>query len=112
MINSEDVIQMVKDMAAIRGDRSEQIVIRRGAGVGLTELAAQTVRIARIVAQGREAESPGAAQHEGRAVILGGANLDIAVGDRFTDAGGRLYQVVYIRPNRSAATMAEAIVVE
>ena len=112
MISSDDLTQMQGDLAAVRSDRAEDIVIRRGHGAGLTQLDPQTVRIARAVAQGRIDQSPTAQQAEGRAVILGAANMDVKVGDRFTDAGGRLYEVVFIRPNRSAATMFEAIVVE
>jgi hypothetical protein len=112
VISSDDLTQMQGDLAAVRGDRSEDIVIRRGHGTGLTELPAQTVRIARIVAQGRVDQSATAEQAEGRAVVLGTANMDVKIGDRFNDAGGRLYEVVYIRPNRSVATMFEAIVVE
>lgn len=112
MISSDDLAQMQSDLAAVQSDRAESITIRRGHGTGLTQLDPQTVRIARAVAQGRVDRSPTAQQAEGRAVILGAANMDVRIGDRFNDAGGRLYEVVYIRPNRSAATMVEAIVVE
>ena len=112
MISSDDLAQMQSDLAAVRGDRAEDITIRRGHGAGLTQLDPQTVRIARIVAQGRIDQSPAAQQAEGRAVILGASGMDVEIGDRFNDGGGRLYEVLYIRPNRSAATMFEAIVVE
>jgi len=45
-------------------------------------------------------------------VVLGGVDLDIATGDRFNDGANRLYEVDFIRPNRSAATMAEARVIQ
>ncbi len=112
MLGSDDVAQMQSDLAVVRGDRSESIVIRRGHGAGLVELPAQVVRLARVVSQGRESESAGASQAEGRAVILGMTNLDIQIGDRFNDGNGTLYEVVFIRPNRSVATMAEARIVE
>jgi len=43
---------------------------------------------------------------------MGGVDLDIEPGDRFNDAGGVLYQVVLVRPNRAASVVAEAEMVE
>ena len=45
-------------------------------------------------------------------VVHGDTDLDIEIGDRFNDTGGLLYQVTFIRPNRSLATFAEAQLVE
>ena len=48
----------------------------------------------------------------GRAVVLGGAGLDIEPGDRFNDEAGTLYEVVLVRPNRLVGVMAEVRQVE
>jgi hypothetical protein len=108
VLNADDWAQMTTDLAAVRGDNEASITIRRGD----TTLAAQTVRIARAGgAQGREQDSEGAQQVMGRIVVLGPTTLDIAPGDRFTLAG-TLYQVAFIRPNRRAAVVAEAEIIE
>jgi hypothetical protein len=108
MLASDDLAQMQSDLAQVRGDREETITIRRGSNT----LSAQTVRIARLGGQGREADSPGAQQSVARVVVLGATTLDIQPGDRFNDDNGVLYEVVAVRPNRGAAVIAEARVVE
>lgn len=95
---------MVADLLAVRADRPESIVIRRGD----TALAPQTVRIARSGTAARRVDGGNAEQWEQRVVVLGGTDLDIETGDRFNDTSGRLYEVDFVRPNRTAATVAEA----
>jgi hypothetical protein len=112
MIDSDELAQMQSDLASVRGDRQESITITRGHGAGLTQLPAQNVRIARLGGRALVQESDGGAQVEGQVVVLGGPSLDIQVGDRFNDANGVLYEVTFVRPNRAAATMAEARAVE
>jgi hypothetical protein len=47
----------------------------------------------------------------GKVIVVGSTTLNIQVDDRF-NVDGRLYQVVIVRPNRKAATVAEADLVE
>ncbi|MCL4295680.1 MAG: hypothetical protein KJ077_08130 [Anaerolineae bacterium] len=109
LLNSDDLAQMRSDLAEVRGDRETSIVIRRGS----TTLAAQPVRIAGAgSAQGREADGDASQEVRGRVVVLGGITLDIQPGDRFNDENGVLYVVSFVRPNRSAAVIAEAEAVE
>jgi hypothetical protein len=108
MLASDDLAQMQSDLADVRADREEAITLRRGANT----LGAQAVRVARLGGQGREADSPGAQQSVGRVVVVGSTTLDIQPGDRFNDENGVLYEVVVVRPNRGAAVIAEAKMVE
>lgn len=100
--------QLADDLAAIRAENEQTIVVRRGD----TVLDAQAVRLARITAQGQAHGGAETQESRGRAVVLGATTLDIQPGDRFTDAAGVLYRVVLVRPNRRAAVIAEAEVVE
>lgn len=95
-------------IAQVVADNSQSITLRRGA----TTLAAQSVRIARVGGSGRTAQSAEAQESKGRVVIVGSTSLDIEPGDRFTDSAGVLYTVVIVRPNRRAAVIAEAEVIE
>ena len=100
---------MQVDLLAVRSDREESVVIRRGS----TSLAAQTVRIARAgTASGQRADVGTLEEAQQRVVVLGGITLDIRPGDRFNDLAGILYEVVAVRPNRRAAVMAEARVIQ
>ena len=100
---------MQVDLLAVRSDREESVVIRRGS----TTLAAQTVRIARAgTASGQRADVGTLEEAQQRVVVLGGITLDIRPGDRFNDLAGILYEVVAVRPNRRAAVMAEARVIQ
>ena len=103
-----DWTQAVADLAAIREDNEESIVIRRGA----TTLGAQSVRIARVGGQGRTTQDGQARESRGRVVVLFGTDSDVQTGDRFNDGSGVLYEVVLVRPNRLAAVVAEAEVVQ
>lgn len=110
MLSAADWAAMQADLLAVRGDNAVSITIRRGA----TTLAAQTVRIARL-GGAQTAASAGSARAQearGRVVVMGATTLDIQPGDRFNDAAGELYQVVLVRPNRRAAVMAEAEIIE
>jgi hypothetical protein len=107
LIGSDDLAQMAADLAEVRGDNEVSVIIRRGGST----LAAQSVRVARTGGQGMERDSEGAQQATGRVVVLGATTLDIEAQDRFSVAGV-LYEVVLVRPNRTAATVAEARLVE
>lgn len=107
LLSASDYTQMAADLAEVRGDNEVSVVIRRGAST----LDAQSVRVARIGVVGREAEGTGTQQAEGRVVVLGSTSLEIQPGDRFT-VSGVLYEVTFVRPNRTAAVVAEARIVE
>lgn len=108
MLTSDDLNQMISDFAAIREDREESIIIRRGNDT----LPAQPVRIERLGGSGLEKDSAGAQEVRGRAIVLGSTTFDVQPGDRFNDSNNVLYQVALVRPNRMAGVMAEAEAVE
>ena len=107
MLTSNDWARMASDLTTIRDDNPVSITIRRGS----TTLAAQTVRIAQTGMMGRQVDSGPAQESRGGVVVVGATTLDIAPDDRF-NAGGLLYRVVLVRPNRRAAVVAEAELVE
>ena len=107
MIGADDLTQIQADLLAMRGDNDVSVQLRRGS---LT-LAAQTMRIARMGGSSQGKESATAGEQRGRVVILGATTLDIQVDDRLT-VSDVLYRVTFVRPNRTAATMAEAEQVE
>ncbi len=103
-----DWTQAAADLAAVRGDNAQSIVIRRGG----TTLAAQSVRIARLGGQGIVQQDGQVRESRGRVVVLFGTNGNVQPGDRFNDGAGMLYEVVIVRPNRRAAVVAEAEVAQ
>lgn len=108
MLTTDDIYQMIDDFAAIRVDREESIIIRRGNDT----LPVQPVRIERLGGSGREQDSAGAQEVRGRVIVLGSTTFNVQPGDRFNDSNDVLYQVTLVRPNRTAAVMAEAEAVE
>lgn len=108
MLTAGDWLEMAAGLAEVRGDNEVSIALRRGDAT----LEAQAVRIARMGGTGLERDSAGAQQAVGRVVVLGATSLDIEPGDRFNDGAGMLYEVVFVRPNRRAAVVAEARAVE
>lgn len=106
MIGADDLSQMRADLLSMRDDGDVSVSFRRGE----TVLAAQTIRVART-GGGTRLQSSGGQESRGQVVIMGTTTLDIQSGDRFT-VSGILYRVIFIRPNRTAATMAEAEQVE
>jgi hypothetical protein len=116
LMTGDDWAQMTADLAAARGDNPTSIVIRRGAGAQAVTLAAQSVRIVELRSQertpaGQAGGTPGTSESRGRVLVLGGAGLNIQVDDRFT-AGGVLYRVKLVQPNRRVDTQAEVEAVE
>jgi len=109
MLRDGDLEQMRRDLAEVHADREVSITIRRGTAT----LGAQSVRITRIANVVGRVYQQGTASMESRGGILvsGGAELDIEREDRF-NAGGGLYRVRYVRPERAAGTQAEAELVE
>lgn len=105
-MNSTDWAAMASDLQAVRDDNAVSVALRRGN----TTLAAQTVRIARRSGHQRR-DSAAASQATTDVVVMGATTLDIQVGDRFT-YNNVLYEVEFVRPNRRAATVAEATAIE
>lgn len=91
----------------VRGENEQSIAIRRGE----TTLAAQDMRVE--MAGGRASQLQSAAAREARqpAFVLMEYDADVEKEDRF-NWNGLLLRVVFVQPNRLAATIAEAVVVE
>jgi len=100
-------MSVTSQMTKIRNLRAQSIALRRGA----TTLAAQTMRIERT-SRGRIYDVDRTSERRADAVINAAVNADIQVGDRFNDENGVHMEVSFVRPNRSVATFAEAIVTE
>jgi len=90
----------------VRNLRSESITLRRGSGT----VTAQTMRVERT-SKGRLFDSDRGSERRADVVINAAVGANIALGDRFT-SGGILYEVTFIRPNKSVATFAEAVAIE
>lgn len=103
-----DWTQAAADLAAVRGDNAQSLVLRRGA----TTLTAQSARIARLGGAGSERQDGQTRASYSRVVVLFGTTGNVQVGDRFNDGAGVLYEVVFVRPNRRAAVVAEAEAVQ
>jgi hypothetical protein len=87
--------------------RQVDVVLRRGS----TTLAAQSMALALPTSRGaREGRSAGAAGAQADVVLWGAPTLNIAVGDRFT-WDGVACEVVLVRPGRTLATVAEAVLI-
>lgn len=94
------------DLTRVRLDNESMVALRRGNDT----LAEQSMRIEIAGSRGFRVFSDAARESRQAMVILGEKDMDIAVEDRFT-LGGQLCRVVFIQPNRQAATIAEAVVV-
>lgn len=99
--------QIAKDLRAVRAENEISVVIRRGA----TSLAAQDMRIEIAGTRSWRLQSDAARQADNAVFILGEPDMDIAIKDRL-NYGGVLFEVVFVQPNRLAATIAEAVAVE
>ncbi len=106
LLTPADITQIIGDLAAVRQDNETLIAIRRGD----TTLPPQPVRITRMGAA-QQKDTTGAQEARQRVLVLGSLTFDVAVGDRFNTAT-ELYQVIFIRPNRLAAVIAEAEAIE
>lgn len=94
-------------MRVIRARNEVSLAIRRGE----TTLTAQPMRIEGAGARGARLQSDAAREVQQAMFILGEPDMDIAVDDRLT-YNNIVLKVVFIQPNRLAATIAEAIAVE
>ena len=93
-------------MTKVRNLRAESITLRRGTGT----VTAQSMRLERT-SRGRAYDSTTGSERRADVVINAAVGANIALGDRFT-SGGILFEVTFIRPNKSVATFAEAVAVE
>ncbi len=108
MLTAFDRAQMVADLLAIRDDNVISIEIRRKN----VTIAAQSVRVARAgAASGRDATGGATVESETTITVLGGVDLDIKRGDRFT-VDGEVYEVDNVLPNRRHAIMARARMIQ
>lgn len=96
------------DLMRVRDERAESVVIRRLSD----SLSPQVIRLEKNVRFGMVERSLNGKQYKADAVILGDVDLDIQVEDRFNDANGILYMVIFVNPNHDACTTAEAAAVE
>jgi len=97
---------MQSDLRAIRAENEVSLSIRRGS----TDLTAQPMRIEYAGSRGSRLQSDAARQAQQAVFILGEPDMNIAVDDRLT-YDSFLFQVVFVQPNRLAATIAEAIAI-
>lgn len=107
LLTDTDRAAMRADLLAVRDDNPVNIALRRGA----TTLAPQTVRIAKMQSQSQRKGADGIVHSEQRVIVHGALTLNVQLGDRFT-VDGDLHEVDFIRPNRVAAIVAEARVIE
>lgn len=98
--------EMANDLRAIRAENEVSLAIRRGD----TSITAQDMRIEYAGSRGFRLQSDAARQAAQAVFILGEPDMDIAVDDRLT-YDGVLFQVVFVQPNRLAATIAEAVAI-
>jgi len=106
MMSAADWLRMQEEMALVRTDRSVPVEFRRGE----TTLDAQECRI-EAVGRGGRLQSDAAREARTVVIVFGATDLDVAVDDRFTEAGV-LYRIVFISVNRDVDTQAEAVAVE
>ena len=106
MLSDAQKARMRSALLAIRNDRPASIVITRGG----SQLAVQTVRIARI-ARGRTFQSGQGREQRADVIVMGDVNFNVQVNDDFTSAG-TLYRIVFVRPNKDFMVVAEAEAVQ
>jgi hypothetical protein len=108
MLTNADWVAMQNDLAAIRGDNQVSLSLRRGN----TTLSAQAARVANEgKLQGRRFDNGSGEESRTMITLLFAVNADVQPEDRFT-LEGRLYRVIAIRPNKRAAVMADAEMIE
>ena len=91
----------------VRDERKQSIALRRDE----TTLEAQDFRVERLSKANQYRDEAGR-ERRGDILLLGAADADIAVDDRFNGDGGILFRVNFIHPNRQYATLAEAVAVQ
>lgn len=104
---SFDWIQAANDMRAIRAENEVSLAIRRAD----SSLSAQSMRIEYAGSRGWRLQSDAAREAQQAVFILGEPDMNIQPDDRLT-FDGHVLKVVFVQPNRLAATIAEAVVSE
>jgi len=104
---SFDWTQAANDMRAIRAENEVSLVIRRAD----SSLTTQLMRIEYAGARGWRLQSDAAREAQQAVFILGEPDMNIQPEDRLT-FDGHVLKVVFVQPNRLAATIAEAVVSE
>lgn len=99
--------QIANDLRAVRAENEISVALRRGSET----VDAQDARIEYAGARGWRLQSDAAREARQVVFILGEPGMDIAIDDRLT-FGSVLFRVVFIQPNRLAATIAEAVAIE
>lgn len=102
-----DWTQAAADMREIRAENEVSLAIRRGSST----LTAQLMRIEYAGSRGFRLQSDAARAAKQAVFILGEPDMNIQTDDRLT-FDGHVIEVVFVQPNRRAATIAEAVVVE
>ena len=100
-------MSMEDDLTAIRLQNESSIALRRNNST----LSAQSMRVEIAGTRAFRLQSDAARESRQAVFILAAKDADIQNEDRFT-LDGQVYRVVFVQPNKTAATIAEAIVVE
>jgi hypothetical protein len=98
--------KIADDLRKVRAENEIALTVRRGD----EELEEQPARVEYVNTRGFRVQSDAAREARQAVVVLGEPDMDVAVEDRFTHEAV-LYRVVFIQPNRLAATLAEAVAV-
>ena len=99
--------KITEQLRLVRAENEKSIAFRRAD----VEIAAQDMRVEYAGSRAFRLQSDAARQASQAVFILGEPDMDVELEDRFT-YGGILFRVVFVQPNRLAATIAEAIAVE
>lgn len=106
MLSSGDMANIRAAFTELRTDNAVSIALRRGS----TTLAAQSFRFAltggatRNVSVARPPQ--GVSDSTAQGTLVGATTADVQIGDRFAH-GGVVWHVVYVRPDRRAATLCD-----
>jgi hypothetical protein len=106
MLTSGDLANIRAAMAEVRTDNEVSIALRRGE----TPLTAQMFRFAQKSSSSRSSgaggQTAGMAESTAPATLLGAIGADVQIGDRFTH-GGKVWRVIYVRPDQRTGTMCD-----
>lgn len=100
-------MSMEDDLTTIRLENESSIALRRGSDT----LSAQSMRVEIAGARAFRLQSDAARESRQAVFILAAKTADIALEDRFT-LDGNVYRVTFVQPNKTAATIAEAVLVQ
>lgn len=100
-------MSMEADLTKIRLAREVSLVLRRGN----TNLSAQSARFEIAGARAFQMMSDAAREARQAGFLLMAVSADVEREDRFT-INGQVYRVAFVQPNRTAATIAECVLVQ